>query len=53
LDARVVAPHLSDQEAIEQVAGDYGVSREAVEAAIAYYWRHKPQIDARLVVNAG
>ena len=53
LDARAVAPLLGEQKAIEQVAQDYGVSRAAVEAAIAYYWRHKLLIDARLTVNAG
>ena len=34
------------------VAADYEVPEEAVAAAIAFYERHKPQIDARLLVNA-
>lgn len=36
---------------IEQVASDYGVPVDAVEAAIAYYWHHKPAIDARIQAN--
>ncbi len=48
-----VAPLLGEAQAIKQVAGDYGVSREADEAAIAYYRQHKPPIDARLLANAG
>ncbi|HEX5504630.1 MAG TPA: hypothetical protein VFW96_18580 [Thermomicrobiales bacterium] len=53
LDDRAVAPLLVEQQAIERVAQEYGVSRAAVEAAIAYYWQHKRLIDARLIVNAG
>ncbi len=34
------------------VAEDYELPIEAVEAAIAFYKRHKPLIDARLLVNA-
>jgi len=37
---------------IEQVAHDYALPREAVEAALAYYQRHKAAIDARIAVNA-
>ena len=53
LSDEAVAPLLSDGQAIEQVARDYGVSREAAEAATAYYRHHKPLIDARLLANAG
>lgn len=35
----------------EQVAHDYGVSRPAVDAALAYYRRHRTRIDARLAAN--
>ena len=36
---------------VDQVARDYGVPREAVDAALAYYERHKASIDARLTLN--
>jgi len=36
---------------VDQVAHDYGIPREAVDAALAYYKRHKASIDARLVLN--
>lgn len=36
---------------IDVVASDYGVSREAVEATIAYYERNKALVDARLMMN--
>jgi len=39
-------------DAVTQVAADYGLPNEAVEAAIAYYRRHKDLIDARIVANA-
>lgn len=35
----------------DQVADDYGISREAMAAARAYYERHKALIDARLELN--
>lgn len=35
-----------------RVAEDYALPKEAVEAAIAYYHRHKDLIDARIVANA-
>lgn len=35
----------------DQVSDDYGVSREAVAAACAYYRRHRGLIDARLAAN--
>jgi hypothetical protein len=53
LDNQTVVPLLDEGDAIEQVARDYGVSREAVEAAITYYRQHKHLIDARLIANAG
>jgi uncharacterized protein (DUF433 family) len=36
----------------EYVADDYGIPQEAVEAALAYYDRHRALIDARLRMNA-
>jgi uncharacterized protein (DUF433 family) len=36
---------------IQQVADDYLVSREAVEAALEYYRKNKPQIDVRIEEN--
>lgn len=36
---------------IDQVAEDYGLPREAVEAAIAYYEQHRILIDARIAAN--
>jgi uncharacterized protein (DUF433 family) len=36
---------------VERLARDYGVPREAVNAALAYYERHKASIDARLTLN--
>ena len=35
-----------------RVASDYGLSEEAVEAAMAYYRLHRQAIDARLAENA-
>ncbi|MBI3978530.1 MAG: DUF433 domain-containing protein [Chloroflexi bacterium] len=35
-----------------RLAGDYHLPREAVEAALAYYRRHKRPIDARIALNA-
>jgi uncharacterized protein (DUF433 family) len=37
---------------LDRVASDYGVSRAAVQAALAYYRRHKPFIDGRIAANA-
>jgi uncharacterized protein (DUF433 family) len=37
---------------VDEVAGAYDISREAMEAALAYYRRHKCLIDARLEANA-
>ena len=36
---------------LDDVADAFGVSREAVDAAIAYYRRHQAAIDARLAAN--
>ncbi|HEY7061974.1 MAG TPA: DUF433 domain-containing protein [Chloroflexota bacterium] len=38
-------------EDILQVARDYDVPEEAVEAALAYYSQHAPLIDARILAN--
>ena len=37
---------------VARVAADYALPCEAVEAAIAYYRRHKNLIDARIAANA-
>ena len=37
---------------VDQVAADYVLPREAVDAALAYYRRHKDLIDARLLLNS-
>lgn len=39
-------------EDVDQVAQDYELPREAVEAALAYYRRNKKYIDARLLLNS-
>ena len=36
----------------DQVALDYDLPREAVEAALAYYRRHQAVIEARIAANA-
>jgi uncharacterized protein (DUF433 family) len=36
---------------VDRVAADYHLPREAVEAALAYYRRHKAIIDNRLEAN--
>ena len=36
---------------IDQLAEDYALPREAIEAALAYYRRNKDAIDARLLLN--
>ena len=36
---------------VDKVAEHFGLSREAVEAALAYYRRNKPYIDARIALN--
>src|SRR5947209_11127780 len=52
LSDQAVAKSLGEEQAVAQVARDYGLSREAAEAAIAYYWQHTHQIDSRLILNA-
>jgi len=37
---------------VDHVVRDFMVPREAVEAAIAYYRRHKGLIDARIAANS-
>jgi uncharacterized protein (DUF433 family) len=37
---------------LEQLARDYELPREAVEAALAYYRCNKEYIDARLLLNS-
>ena len=36
---------------LDRVAADYNLPREAVEAALAYYRRHRSLIDARILLN--
>jgi uncharacterized protein (DUF433 family) len=37
----------------EQVVEDYDLPPEALQAALAYYRRHKAAIEARIAANAG
>jgi uncharacterized protein (DUF433 family) len=36
---------------LDRVAHDYDIPREAVEAALAYYRKHRQAIDARILLN--
>ena len=36
---------------VDKVAEHFGLSREEVEAALGYYHRNKPYIDARVALN--
>ena len=36
----------------DEVASHYALPREAVDAALAYYRRHKAALDARIAANA-
>ncbi len=36
---------------LDRVARDYGIPREAIEAALAYYREHQNVIDARILLN--
>ena len=36
---------------LDRVAHDYDVPREAVEAALAYYRKHRRHIDAKILLN--
>ena len=47
----VVGSLTPDGSNIEQVMRDFMISREAVEAARAFYARHKQAIDDRLAAN--
>ena len=38
---------------VDRVAADYEIPREAVEAAIAYYERHRALLDHRIAINNG
>jgi uncharacterized protein (DUF433 family) len=49
----VIGDYLVTDGDIPPVMKDYDLSREAVEAALAYYRRHKAVIDNRLAANAG
>ena len=48
----IVGTLTEDGENAAQVAADYGVSAEAVAAALVYYRHHSCVIDARLAANA-
>jgi uncharacterized protein (DUF433 family) len=37
---------------VDRVAQDYVIPLDAVRAALAYYERYKPYIDARLLLNS-
>lgn len=47
----IIGTLLPDGSNIDQVAADYGISHDAIEAAQAYYRQHQPLIDARLAAN--
>ena len=36
---------------LDRVARDYAIPREAVEAALAYYRKHRQVIEARILLN--
>ena len=36
---------------VDQLARDYGLPREAVDAALAFYGRNKKYVEARLLLN--
>jgi uncharacterized protein (DUF433 family) len=38
---------------LDQVVQDYEIPREQVEAALAYYRRHRTLVDARVAINNG
>ena len=48
----VVGYHRAVDGDADRVAADYELPREAVEAALAFYERHRAAIDARLSANA-
>lgn len=47
----IVAYWKACQEDVEAVAHDFHFSRDAVEAALAFYRRHQDLIDARVLLN--
>lgn len=47
----IIGALLPDGSNADAVAEDYGVPREAVEAARLYYLRHRPAVDALLTLN--
>ena len=47
----IIGALLPDGSNADEVAYDYGVSREAVEAARLYYIRHRAAIDALRLLN--
>jgi uncharacterized protein (DUF433 family) len=38
---------------LKQLAKEFAVADEAVEVAMAFYWRHRSLIDARIAMNRG
>ncbi|MBI4498192.1 MAG: DUF433 domain-containing protein [Chloroflexi bacterium] len=48
----IVGQYLALDRDAAQVARDYGIPLEAVEAALAYYERHQAVINGRLAANA-
>jgi uncharacterized protein (DUF433 family) len=47
----VIGSLAPDGSKIEQVTRDFAISREAIEAARAFYARHKQALDDRLAAN--
>jgi uncharacterized protein (DUF433 family) len=45
--------HLRGGGGIAQTAADYGLPEDAVLAAVAFYAKHRPYIDAVLLINEG
>jgi len=43
--------HLRGGGGIAQTAAEYGLPEDAVVAAVAFYARHRPYIDAKLLLN--
>ena len=44
--------HGGTAEAAERVAADYELPVDAVQAAIAFYRRHRAEVDARIAANS-
>lgn len=47
----IIGAYMAEQGNVDEVAAAYQLSREQVEAAVAYYQRHRPLIDNRLAQN--